>query len=401
MTKSKCDVMVIGAGVIGLTTAMAIKKIDPGLKVVIVDKESKVGIHASGRNSGVIHAGFYYSPDSLKARFCRDGNQSLRRLIQDSNLQIKVVGKVVVARDQEESTRLAQLYSRGLENGVDLELLEERELSNFEPLAKTCNSFLWSPTTSVANPNEVNNALLRINMNLGVEIINNVRIKQVYEDRVVGSFGEIYFNHLVNAAGAGALKIANEVGLGEKYEMMPFLGRYKYTTHSELPIRTLVYPVPHEINPFLGVHLTLAVDGKVKIGPTAFPVFGGEQYSMQDLPKLIEVYSTLKGMKSLMHGKKHSLLKMAKGEIAKLKTNYLVREVSHLVPMSADVTKWESYPAGIRAQLVTKNDGGLVQDFVIEKSGKQTHILNAVSPGWTSSIPFGEYIANSVFKPNQ
>jgi L-2-hydroxyglutarate oxidase LhgO len=398
MAISKCDVIVIGAGVIGLSTAMAVKKIDPNLKVFIVDKESEVGIHASGRNSGVIHAGFYYSPDSLKARFCRDGNRSLRQLIQDWNLQIKVVGKVVVARNLQESIRLEGLYRRGLENGVELELLEARELSSFEPLARTYQSFLWSPTTSVANPHEVNNALLQINKNLGVEIIYNARINHIDDDKAVGSFGEIHFNHLINAAGAGAIKIANEVGLGENYEMMPFLGQYKYTTHSELPIRTLVYPVPHEINPFLGVHLTLAVDGKVKIGPTALPVFGGEQYEIRDIPKLIELYSTLRGMKSLMRGKKHSLLRMAMREIAKLNTNYLVREVSHLVPLSANVTKWESHPAGIRAQLVAKKDGGLVQDFVIEHWGNQTHVLNAVSPGWTSSIPFGEFIAKSALK---
>lgn len=375
---------------------MGIKELDPSLKVIILEKESSVGMHASGRNSGVIHAGFYYSPDSLKARFCRDGNESLRKLIRDWDLQIKTVGKVVVARNQKESLRLESLFERGIQNGVDLKLLDERELSNYEPLAKTYEKFLWSPTTSVANSHQVNQTLRKINEKLGVEIVTNAFIDHLYENRVVGKFGQIDFNHVVNAAGAGALKIANSVGLGENYEMMPFLGRYKYTSQSELPIRTLVYPVPHEINPFLGVHLTLAVDGKVKIGPTALPVFGGEQYSYIDIPKLTELFSTLRGMNSLMRGTKHSLLRMGKEEFAKLNTRHLVNEVSNLVPLAANVGKWHSYPAGIRAQLVNRKDGGLVQDFVIECARKQTHILNAVSPGWTSSIPFGKYIARNV-----
>jgi L-2-hydroxyglutarate oxidase len=374
---------------------MGIKKLDPSLKVFILEKESEVGMHASGRNSGVIHAGFYYSPDSLKARFCRDGNESLRKLIRDWDLKIKVLGKVVVAKDENESLRLEGLYHRGLENGVNIELLEEKDLSSFEPLAKTYEKFLWSPTTSVANPRQVNEALRRIIKKLGVELLTNASINHLDENKVVGSFGEIRFNHFINAAGAGALKVANKMGLGTKYAMIPFLGRYKYTVQSQLPIRTLVYPVPHQVNPFLGVHLTLAIDGKVKIGPTALPVFGGEQYSLEDLPKLGEIFSTLRGMNSLMHGSKHSLMRMSKDELLKLSTRHLVNEVSTLVPLAASVGDWKTYPGGIRAQLVNKKDGGLVQDFIVEREEKQTHILNAVSPGWTSSIPFGEHIAAS------
>ena len=151
----KCDLLIIGAGAIGFSIGIAYLDANPGKKVLLADKENHIGKHASGRNSGVLHAGFYYSPESLKAKFCRDGNVELRKIAKKYSIPIRDVGKVVVARNGEENLRLDELFERGLQNGVDLELLDEQSLNQFEPLAQTTNRFLWSPTTAVGNPNDV------------------------------------------------------------------------------------------------------------------------------------------------------------------------------------------------------------------------------------------------------
>jgi L-2-hydroxyglutarate oxidase LhgO len=390
------DVVIIGAGIIGLSVARALKSHQPSLKVLVCEKEASAGLHASSRNSGVLHAGFYYSPESLKAKFCRDGNRQLREFIQRKNLPLLQIGKVVVTQSEEEEERLVKLYDRGVANGVKLEFLPAKDLSRFEPLAITHQNFLWSPTTAVSDPRSVLMALAEDLVASGVEIRCSSHISNFSNRKIYLNSAEIKYKHLINAAGSQADRIAHGFDVGAEYSMLPFMGMYRYVEQRNLPIQTLVYPVPHVLNPFLGVHFTMTFDKLVKIGPTAIPILGREQYKFQSKVELLDMKSTLSSSLALARGSHHSIVEIAKSEFPKFSSRFLVSESSKLVPTASRVRGWKIKPPGIRAQLVNLQTGELVQDFLVKKGQSSTHVLNAVSPGWTSALPFGEFISNQV-----
>jgi L-2-hydroxyglutarate oxidase LhgO len=393
------DVLIVGAGIVGLSIGIALLQAEKGLKVLIVDKEPAAGEHASGRNSGVLHAGFYYSPDSLKAKFCREGNLELRKLCRDNSIPIRKCGKVVVSRNSEEDGRLDLLYNRGLSNGVELELLEKTELSKYEPLAVTHERFLWSPNTAVSDPLAVTRAMVSKFEGLGGRLSYGQKIEfQRAQDGV--SAKNIRANYVVNSAGAQSDCLAKELGLAKSYAMVPFIGFYRAVSSHYLPLKRLVYPVPHPINPFLGVHFTLTLDGKVKIGPTAIPILGREQYTLFEGWSLSDIGQAITATRALIKGQSHKFGQILKSELPKLREKSLVRESALLVPGALSIRKWQKKPPGIRSQLVDIKTGKLEQDFIVDNFENSTHILNAVSPGWTCAIPFGRWVAEKKILPN-
>lgn len=381
----------------GLATGIALLESKPSLKVIIAEKEEALAKHASGRNSGVLHAGFYYSPDSLKAKFCRDGNRALRKLAKKYEIPIRDVGKVVVARNADENLRLETLFERGIKNGVDLELLDASKLTEYEPLAITHERFLWSPTTAVSDSKAIVDAMRKEFESLGgvIHYKSKVQLTEV-NNEIVDSTNTFSAKHFINAAGAQSDRIARKVGVGTEYAMLPFMGVYRATEESNLPLQRLVYPVPHPINPFLGVHFTLTIDHKVKIGPTAIPIAGREQYSFASGWSVSDIAQALKGMTSLIKGEAHDFGAILKSEIPKFLESTLARESLDLVPTADRVKHWHKKPPGIRAQLVHLPTGKLEQDFVVTSRSNATHVLNAVSPGWTSALPFGRYASTLV-----
>ena len=397
--EQQADVLIVGAGIIGLSIGIALLQAEKGLRVLIVDKEPAAGEHASGRNSGVLHAGFYYSPDSLKAKFCREGNLELRKLCRENSIPIQECGKVVVSRNSEEDGRLDLLYSRGLSNGVELELLEKTELSKYEPLAITHQRFLWSPNTAISDPRAVIKAMVSKFEGLGGKLSYGQRIEfQRTQDGV--SAKNIRAKYVINAAGAQSDRLAKELGLAKGYAMVPFMGVYRAVSSDYLPLKRLVYPVPHPINPFLGVHFTLTLDGKVKIGPTAIPILGREQYSLFEGWSLSDIGQAITATRALIQGESHKFGEILKSELPKLRESSLIRESALLVPGALSIRKWQKKPPGIRSQLVDIQTGKLEQDFIVENFENSTHILNAVSPGWTSALPFGRWVAKVKVLPN-
>ncbi len=391
----KCDLLVIGAGAIGFSIGIAYLKANPGRKVVVSDKENQIGKHASGRNSGVLHAGFYYSPESLKAKFCRDGNAELRKMAKEYNIPIRGVGKVVVARNHADDLSLDKLFELGIQNGVELELLDEQLLKQFEPLAKTTNRFLWSPTTSVSDSVMIMNALKTEFECLGGIVTFNAKVELQEVSGMIHERSHTYdAEFIVNAAGAQADRISRQINVGLEYAMLPFMGIYRTTNQSQLPLQRLVYPVPHPINPFLGVHFTLTIDGLVKIGPTAIPIFGREQYALNTGWSISDSIQALKGAFALVKGESHNFGAILKSEWPKVFLKKLVKDSTELVPSAHNVRRWDKKPPGIRAQLVHLPTGKLEQDFVVKKYLNSLHVLNAVSPGWTSAIPFGKWIVD-------
>ena len=394
-----CDVLIAGGGVVGLAVGKELLVSNSKLKVVVIEKEKTLGFHASGRNSGVLHAGFYYSPDSLKAKFCREGNRELRQLCQRHGIPVLDTGKIVVAKNNTELKELEKLYLRGVQNDVRIELLEQKQLKDYEPHARTHEQFLWSPTTGVSDPHAVIGALSKEFMDLGGTLFNS-SLLEVKDDRRININGEaVEFRHFVNCAGTQSDRIAQKFNIGNQFTMMPFMGVYKSVLHARLPLKTLVYPVPHPINPFLGVHFTLTIDGQTKIGPTAIPVLGRESYSITQGISFRDSLETLKGFKSMVLGNTHNVSSILTTELPKLSRKVLVREASLLVPSAREIKNWKSRPPGIRAQLIDTESGQLQQDFVVLPGAKSTHVLNAVSPGWTSAIPFGRWIVKEKILP--
>jgi L-2-hydroxyglutarate oxidase len=390
--KKHYDFLVIGGGIVGLSIGRELLKRNPRPSVLVAEKESDIAAHASGRNSGVLHAGFYYSPDSLKAKFCLEGNLELRSLIETHNLPINKCGKVVVAKNEEDLIRMQSLYQRGLVNGVTLHKLSASKLNEYEPLAKTHKEFLWSPQTAVSDPLAVAQTLLELFLKSGGDFTfdSNVEVLVDKQIRINGSI--VNADQIINAAGTNAIHIAHKVEAGTKYSQLPVLGLYKYSEGTDLPLRTLVYPVPNPKNPFLGVHFTLTVDGKVKIGPTAIPILGREQYDLKRNPDSLDLKSSFKSLASLLVGSPLGLANLAATELPKINTKQLVREGRELVPNLKDGIEWKKKRPGIRAQLVNLETNSFEMDFVVEKKDNYVHVLNAVSPGWTSAIPFAKYI---------
>ena len=394
--KSNYDVIIAGAGIIGLAIARSLLSQESKLRVLIVEKESALGAHASGRNSGVLHAGFYYSPESLKAKFCRDGNAEIRKLAEKHSIPVRDVGKVVVARNAEELLRLEELFKRGQENGVQLEFLGAEDLVNFEPLARTHGAFLWSPTTGVSDPSKVIVALANEVLAIGGEIRFGAAIEVVENQRLSINAEILSAKHFVNASGSQSDRIAHAFNLGLDYSMIPFMGVYRAVPADQLPLRSLVYPVPHPLNPFLGVHFTLTSDNQVKIGPTAIPILGREQYSITKGWALNDIQSTLAGLISMLRHGAHDLPALIRSEWPKIRERTLISESSQLVPSVTEIRGWHQKPPGIRSQLIHMPSGKLEQDFIINEDSTSTHILNAVSPGWTSALPLGKYVGERI-----
>jgi len=395
MLKIDTDFLIIGAGIVGLTFALNLKKAYPNKKICLIDKEPDVGFHASGRNSGVLHAGFYYHPDSLKAKFTRLGNQELTEYCEKKGLRINKCGKVVVAKSEEELETLFELKRRGDANGVELYIVDEKELAEIEPNAKTCQYALWSPRTSVVDPIEVLKSLKRDLEDLGVEFYFSTPYKKRLGKNSIKAGNFIFeYGKLINCAGLYADKIAKDFGLSENYVLVPFKGLYLEYTGKEKFISRNIYPVPNIKNPFLGVHFTIKVDGSIKIGPTATPCFWRENYNGLRNLKASELLEILK-WNLLLFIKNPLFRRTGFQEIRKYIKRNLIEDASKLVK-SFDKSKFNRWgKPGIRAQLVDVNSLQLVQDFVVESDEESIHILNAVSPAFTASFPFTRYIIES------
>ena len=392
------DHITIGAGIVGISLGLAILERNPNKKILIIDKEEKPGVHASGRNSGVLHAGFYYSPDSLKAKFCRQGNLELRSFCKENDLEILETGKVVVCQDNQDVLRLEELYRRGVANGVNIEILDKNELNKIEPAAQTVDKFIWSPTTAVGNPREVTSKLAEKFTKLGGSFSFNTQVKlvEINNEILVRTKNTTYSaKSIINSAGAYASDLAKQVNVGTEYICLPFLGAYKKTKLLSINPKRLVYPVPNPINPFLGVHTTITLNNELKIGPTAFPVIGKEQYRLIDGFNIKELFDFLISSKALLKSDSVNLLDLAKEEAMKLFTKPLLKRTRKL-SSSLDSNKgWVKHPSGIRAQVINTKTKSIEMDYIVKADKNVVHILNAVSPGWTSSLPFARWVVEN------
>jgi len=313
------DFLIIGAGIIGLTIARELKMRSPKSSILIIEKEDEVALHSSGRNSGVLHAGFYYTADSLKAKFTVAGNQAMKDYCRDNNLQLNECGKVVVAKNENELEGLDTLYKRGVVNGVNLSVIDEKELTEIEPNAKTYSKALYSPSTATVDPVEISMCLKKELSQAGVNFLLGDGYKANLNNNTIATTSGAKYSAdiIINCAGLYADKIARDFGFSEDYSILPFKGIYLKYTGNDLPVSTNIYPVPNLANPFLGVHYTVTVDTHIKIGPTAIPAFWRENYSGFDRLSVSELLDITFKEASLFLSNKFNFRKLATEEIKK------------------------------------------------------------------------------------
>jgi (S)-2-hydroxyglutarate dehydrogenase len=397
MSSKSYNFLIIGGGIVGLTIARELNIQHPKSSIAIIEKEADISMHSSGRNSGVLHAGFYYTADSLKAKFTVAGNAAMKNYCKENGLKLNECGKVVVAKNKAEVGGIDTLYKRGIKNGVDLSVIDKLALRDIEPNAKTFEKALYSPTTATVDPVEISQCLKRELFEKGITFrLSEGYLKRQKGNIVVTTKGNtVTADVIVNCAGLYADKVAQDYGFSNAYTILPFKGIYLKYSDIDLPIKTNIYPVPNIQNPFLGVHYTVTVDNHIKIGPTAIPAFWRENYSGLDNFALSEFVSISMIEASLLLKNSFNFRSLAFEEIKKYWKPYYRKLATNLVHQ-IDASKFKDWTnPGIRAQLMNKSSKELVQDFVIEGDENSVHILNAVSPAFTCSIPFAEHVVSN------
>ena len=384
--------LICGAGIIGLTIARELVR--KGYEdVIVIEKEDSIGRHASGRNSGVLHAGIYYSPDSLRAKSCLAGNIMMKEYCREKGLSISETGKVIVAKDDNEVATLKELYLRALKNGARVELIDERQLEAIEPNAKTCGIALYSYDTAVVDPKAVLKSLYdELISSKKVSVLMGVEFKGLKSNNAVSTDkGDISFDTFINAAGAYSDKVAHAFGVGLNYRLIPFKGIYrKLNNKDSYGIRGNIYPVPDLKTPFLGVHFTRSISGEVYLGPTAIPAFGRENYGIIDGIDIEAVDILLR--EAVLFLVNSGFRKVVLTEPRKYIYKYFFEDARKLVRNLRPKDIITSEKVGIRPQLVDWEKKELVMDFVVIKDGNSIHILNAISPAFTSSMYFANFI---------
>jgi len=380
------DYLIVGAGIIGMTIAYKLMEQNNNIKIAIIDKERDVALHASGRNSGVLHAGFYYNADTLKAKFTVDGNAKMKQFCKENNIFVNDTKKIVVAKDKKELKGLYELQRRAEINGVETYIIDENRVKEIDSNIKTYQKALYSPNTASVDPKEVCFKLRDILIEKGAEF---------YFDTPFDSCN-LKYSHLINCAGAYADKVAQKFGLAQNYTMLPFKGIYLKYMENKTDIKTNIYPVPNLANPFLGVHYTITVDGDIKIGPTAIPAFWRENYRGFDNFKFSEMIEILYYEAKLFVLNSFNFRGLALSEIKNYNRSLFIQKAKNMVCKIGN--NFQPIPAGIRAQLLDTNTNELIQDFVVEHANNSTHILNAVSPAFTCSFAFAEYVVDEINK---
>ena len=390
------DFVIIGGGLIGLATARALVAKRPGAKIILIDKEDRPGRHQTGRNSGVIHAGVYYKPGSLKARLCREGAAQTIRFCRQENIPFEQCGKMIVATDAAELGRLDELEKRARHNKLTLTRLDKAALKQAEPRISGISA-LKVAETGIVDYGQICHRLAERLGEAGVDIRLGERVTDIreYADaaNVITSKSEIGCRTVIACAGLKSDRIAGMVGRAGDFRIIPFRGEYYRLSDTYKDVsRHLIYPVPDPAYPFLGVHLTRMIGGFVTVGPNAVLSLGYENYArntprLKDLSRIVSYPGFWKMIAANIGSGLHEM----QGSLFK---NIYLDRCRKYCPELKD-TDLHPYPTGIRAQAVDRS-GRMIEDFLIKETGKTVLICNAPSPAATSAFPIAEEITRRV-----
>lgn len=396
------DVVIIGAGLVGLATAFRLTQLRPSIDIIIVDKELGVAAHQSGHNSGVLHSGLYYDPGSLRARLCREGRAQLESFALEHGIQVLRTGKLVIATSDSEVSRLRKLSLKGMANGLQgLEEVDRQGLLAYEPEVAGCRG-LWVPETSVIDFGLVARTLesdlrgVHVKFLLGDEVIG---IRENGQEVTVRTrAAAIVARRLVNCAGLHAVEVARMAGHQPNLMIVPFRGDYfNLAPAAAQKVRGLIYPVPDPRMPFLGVHLTRHSSGVVSAGPNAVLALHPEGYSRADV-SMRHLLSLARSPGFRRLARRYAGVGLA--ELWRdLSVSAYARSVRSYLP---SISRRDLRPggSGVRAQAVGK-DGSLIDDFVLQSTKSAVHVLNAPSPAATACLAIGSAIAAEVLRLNE
>ena len=392
------DYCIIGGGIVGLATAMRLLEAQPGCSLVLLEKEDRLAAHQTGHNSGVVHAGIYYAPGSLKAQLCRNGAQAMKEFCAANNIPLDVCGKLVVATDGVELQRMAALESRAAENAIAVERLDAAALREREPNISGLGALLV-PSTGIVDYKAVCRAMADAVRKAGGDIRLSTHVTAITESGngvTVSSTGESWSaRKLVACAGLQSDRLARLAGMAIDYRIVPFRGEY-YRLRPERNdiVRHLIYPVPDPGLPFLGIHLTRMIDGGVTVGPNAVIGLAREGYPRLSV-NLRDIcdFASFPGFWKTVLANRASALSELRSSLSK--RNYL-QQCRKYCP-SLELDDFQQSEAGIRAQAV-KSDGTLIHDFVFAETGRMLHVCNAPSPAATSSLPIADMIVAKLLK---
>jgi L-2-hydroxyglutarate oxidase len=388
--------VVVGGGILGAAVAHRLTVTHPDARVTLLEKEPALAAHQTGRNSGVIHAGVYYPPGSLKARLCRAGSRSIVEFCQRHDLPARVCGKLIVAVDEAELPRLRALHERAAAGGLPVRLIGPAEAREYEPHLR-CLAALHVASTGVTDFAAVARTLAGLAAEAGAEIRCDARVTGIADgprEVVVGTTaGDFPADLLVNCAGLHADRVARLAGLRPPARIVPFRGEYlELREHRRDLVRGLIYPVPDPALPFLGVHLTRGVDGGVHAGPNAVLALAREGYAWGRVsPRDVAALAAYPGLWRL--ARRH--LRTGAVEVARsLSRRRFAADAARLVP---DLTPGDLAPtrSGVRAQAV-RPDGTLVDDFLVVTRPRQVHLLNAPSPAATSALEIARHVVDGL-----
>ena len=384
--------LIIGAGIIGSAIAreFCMRGLGP---VAALEKEKAPGLHASGRNSGVLHSGINQKPGSLKGRMCVEGNRRAREFCRAKGVALKECGTIVVSRNSREEAALHALLELGRQAGVEgLRIIGREELREREP-AVAGEKALFSPNGAIVDSEGFTRAVAGEAAELGAEFFQEAEVTAFRDGAAETARGEFRYGHLVNCAGLHSDRIARMLGAGRGYRIIPFRGEYMELRN--IALGSMVYQVPDLRYPFLGVHLTRTVEGRVLAGPTAMLSFGRESYEKQiDWGESLRMLAS-PNFRRLISGKEFLRLAAHNGRISFSRKAFL-KEIRSLWP-AARLEDIAPYRSGIRAQLVDRR-GKMVDDMLVEFRPGSTHILNAVSPGMTAALAFAEYVVDRIIE---
>jgi len=393
------DFAIVGAGIVGLSIAAELRGRFPESRIVVLEKEAAAGTHASGRNSGVLHSGIYYPKGSLKAKVCADGAARMQVFAREHDIPCSRTGKLIIATNQPDLDVIDKLLANARENNICADRLNEEEVQKMEPAARPFGAGIYCPDTAVIDSKAVVNKLHEILLQKGVKFLFNFPVAKVQKDRrhVIGRDNTISYGYLVNSAGAYADTIARKFGLASDYVLMPFKGYYyRLKPNRRHLVRGNIYPVPDPSLPFLGVHFTRVIGGEVYVGPTAIPALGRENYSLLEGISLGESAAMAARLARMYLVAGKAFRRLVHGEICKVLKPCFTESARRLVPAVASEDLIPSNKIGIRPQLVNTRDMRLEMDYIVEKTETSIHILNAISPAFTSAMAFAEFIVEQI-----
>ncbi len=388
----KYDIVVIGGGIVGAATAWQLKDRHPSLSIAIIEKEAKPAQHMSGHNSGVIHAGVYYTPGSMRARFCRAGCKATKAFSKRYQIPYEVCGKLIVATDEIELGRMEDLIDRAARNGVDFDVVDKAGLREMEPNVNGAGA-IWSPTTGIVDYGRMTVRMIELFMEAGGEVHYSEPVQMLREGESVVVIETARRNleaaHVISCGGLTSDRIVKMLGLKLDFRIIPFRGEYYDLPESRNGlVKHLIYPVPDPALPFLGVHVTKTIKGNIHIGPNAVLAFKREGYSKFSFNAGDAIESlTYPGLWKLLAKYAGPTIEEMKGYFSK--ERYL-EQVRKYCP-SLTIDDMTGYYAGVRAQALGP-DGNLIDDFKIVETGRTLNVCNAPSPAATSSIAIGEHI---------